>query len=236
MLGSSGNWHSLSKYVFSEAYRVLVVDLRNHGRSPHTDDFSYDAMVEDVEELMDSNDIGSAHLLGHSMGGKVAMHFALTHSERVDGLVVADIAPVDYPHLHEQTLAALEQVDLSKFSSRSDIDSALAAHFEDNSFRQFILKGVAKHDGHYRWTFNLESIVAGYPSLQEAVLGWQPHEGPTLFLRGGRSNYIRDEHMLQIRTLFPYAEVETLPEAGHWIHADEPELFGKRVMAFLRSA
>jgi pimeloyl-ACP methyl ester carboxylesterase len=233
LLGAGGNWHSLADNVFSRAYRTLAVDLRNHGRSPHADEFSYESMARDVLELMDRLEMESAHLLGHSMGGKTAMHFALEHSERVDGLVVADIAPVDYEHRHEDTLAALERLDLGRFRSRTDIENALATDFPDASMRQFILKGVVKRGPRFDWRFNLRSIIDGYPSLQEAVLGWQPHEGPTLFIRGGRSDYIREEHLLQIRTLFPYAEVATIDEAGHWVHADAPERFGETVMSFL---
>ncbi len=190
-------------------------------------------MAADVLEMMDRLELESAHLLGHSLGGKTAMHFALQHSERVDGLVVADIAPVDYPHLHEHTLSSLQQIHLERYSTRSEIDAALASHFPERSLRQFLLKGVTKRGSSYRWTFNLESIVNGYPSLQEAVLGWQSHEAPTLFIRGGQSDYVQDEHELQIRTLFPYAEIATIEKAGHWIHADAPEEFGEIVMSFL---
>jgi len=233
LLGASGNWHSLSKNVFSSEYRVLAVDLRNHGRSPHAETFSYEAMTEDLLELMDRESISSAHFLGHSLGGKTAMHFALEHSERVDGLIIADIAPVDYPNRHEALLATLEGLDLSRFSSRSEIDNALAERFSDASFRQFLMKGLHRTGESFAWTFNLPSIIGGYSSLQEAVLGWQPHEGPTLFIRGARSDYILDEHMMLIRTLFPYAEVETIEDAGHWIHADAPDRFADLVMKFL---
>ncbi|TDI72176.1 MAG: alpha/beta fold hydrolase, partial [Bacteroidetes bacterium] len=194
LLGSGGNWHSLSSNVFCERYRVIVVDQRNHGRSPHSEEFSYDAMTEDVVELMDDLEIESTHLLGHSMGGKTAMNFALQHSVRVDGLVIADIAPVDYPHLHRETLDALLTLDLSDFSSRDEIDSALQNSFPDGSMRNFLMKGVVRAESGFEWMFNLDAINKGYPCLMEAVLGWQPFEGPTLFVHGGKSDYVRQEH------------------------------------------
>ncbi|NNE35174.1 MAG: alpha/beta fold hydrolase [Rhodothermales bacterium] len=236
LLGASGNWHSLAKRVFSKKYRVIAVDLRNHGKSPHFEEFSYDAMAGDLTELMDHLEIDSAHFLGHSMGGKTAMHFALLHSERIDGLVIADIAPVDYPHLHEDTLAALQSIDLSHYSSRNQIESVMSEAFEDRSVLQFLMQGVERKKGEYRWKFHLEAITNGYDSLQEAVLGWQPFEGSALFVRGGKSDYVLDSHMISIRTMFPYAEVETIQEAGHWIHADAPDQFGKIVMTFLETA
>jgi len=215
---------------------VLTVDLRNHGRSPHADEFSYDAMAADLLELLDREHISSAHLLGHSLGGKTAMHFSLLHSERIDGLIVADIAPVDYPNRHEHILEVLSHIHPEELASRQAIERELSRHFNDPSFRKFLLKGVKKHGDSYRWTFNLASIIRGYSGLQEAVLGWQPHEGPVLFLRGGESDYVQEEHLVLIRTLFPYAEIETIERAGHWIHADAPKEFGDRVMAFLDRA
>lgn len=235
LLGSSGNWHTLASRVFGKSYRVIVVDQRNHGRSPHSEAFSYDAMSEDVVELMDDLAIESAHLLGHSMGGKTAMHFALQHSERVNGLVVVDIAPVDYPHLHRKTLDALITLNLTGFSSREQIDSALEPSFPEASMRNFLLKGVVRGEAGFEWMFNLDAINKGYSSLMEAVLGWQPFEGPTLFVHGGKSTYVQQEHLIAIRTQFPYAEISTIEQAGHWIHSDEPDEFGKIVMSFLES-
>jgi len=192
-------------------------------------------MAEDVVELMDEMEIASAHLLGHSMGGKTAMNFALQHSIRVDGLVIADIAPVDYPHLHRKTLDALLKLDLKEFSSREEINGALANSFPEASMRNFLLKGVVRSETGYEWMFNLDAINKGYPCLMEAVLGWQPFEGPTLFVHGGKSNYVQQEHMTAIRTQFPYAEISTIENAGHWIHSDDPGEFGRIVMSFLDS-
>ena len=149
---------------------------------------------------------------------------------------MADIAPVDYPHLHEETLDALLKMDLSEYSSRKDIDEAMQPSFPDPAFREFLLNGVKRRQGRFSWVFHLEAITDGYGSLQEAVLGWQPFEGSTLFIRGGQSDYVLEEHMISIRTMFPYAEIETIEEAGHWIHVDAPDEFGEIVMAFLSRA
>ncbi|MCH8276364.1 MAG: alpha/beta fold hydrolase [Bacteroidetes bacterium] len=233
LLGSSGNWHALAGKVFSREYRVLTIDQRNHGRSPHSEEFSYDVMVDDLIGLMDDLGLESAHLIGHSMGGKTAMHFALTHSERVDDLVVVDIAPVDYPDLHDETFEALFAVDPSEYSSRKEIENALAVYIKGSRVRQFLLKNVSHEDGRYVWKMNLEAIHRGYDTLREAVLGWQPFDGATLFIRGGKSDYVQDEHEISIRTLFPHAEMVTIDDVGHWIHAEAPDRFGEIVMAFL---
>jgi len=146
-------------------------------------------------------------------------------------------------HLIDRAVrAALDQswwnshVTVIDDGGEDDTQAVLSRHFDDPSFRQFLLKGVKRHGDSYRWTFNLASIIRGYSGLQEAVLGWQPHEGPVLFLRGGESDYVQEEHLVLIRTLFPYAEIETIERAGHWIHADAPKEFGDRVMAFLDRA
>ena len=233
MLGDSGNWHTLASTVFGKRFRVLTVDLRNHGRSPHSNEFSYEVMVADLLELLDELDLSSVHLLGHSMGGKTAMHFALAHPERVNDLVVVDIAPVDYPELHDRAFEALLAIDPAEFSSRDDIEVALSEYIEEIPVRLFLLKNVVHRDGKYSWKMNLEAIHTGYSTLREAVLGWQPFDGSTLFIRGGRSDYVLDEHEVSILTLFPNSEISTIEEVGHWVHAEAPERFGAMVIDFL---
>lgn len=235
LLGSGGNWHTLSSRWFGQHFTVYAVDQRNHGRSPHSPEFDYEAMVADLVEFMKDQGLASAHVLGHSMGGKTAMHLALAHPERVDRLVVADMAPRAYPPSHDMIFDALHSIDPAKYGSRQEIDRALAQKIRDTGTRQFLLKNLA-HDpasGGYTWQMDLEAIYNGYDRLNEPIASDHTFDKPALFIRGERSDYVRDEDISGIKWLFPEAEVVTIPDAGHWVHADAPEPFAKAVLAFL---
>jgi len=233
IFGAGGNWHTLSKNEFSSDRDVYAIDQRNHGRSPHNASFSFDDMVSDLEKLMDAIEIDKASILGHSMGGKTAMHFALTHHDRVDQRIVVDIAPVAYPDLHEHLFEALCDIDPAQYSSRDEIDKVLAKSIASLRVRQFLLKNITRKNGSLSWTMNLEAIFQAYPVLRGEVLGWPPFSGDTLFIRGDRSEYIRDEHIPDIHHLFPAAEIKTIADAGHWLHAEKPDEFGRMVSSFL---
>ncbi len=234
LLGASGNWHTLSRSVFSEQYSVYTLDLRNHGRSPHDPVFDYASMTADVREFMLDNQLRHAHVLGHSMGGKVAMWLALQHPELVSRLIVADMAPRAYPPHHMHILNALKGLDLPAFNSRQDIDNALAEHIKEAGVRQFLLKNLASQGGgQYGWKMNLDAIYDNYTRINEGIESEQHYAGPALFVKGGRSNYITEKDSLQIRQLFPAAEIQDLPNAGHWVHAEAPQAFSSMVMSFL---
>lgn len=235
LLGASGNWHTLSRNIFSEQYRVYALDQRNHGRSPHSDRFDYEVMVGDLRQFMDEEGIQSAHLLGHSMGGKTAMHFATQYPGRVKKLIVADIAPREYPGRHDEILDALAAVDPARFEDRNDIDAALAEHIDSKPIRLFLMKNLTldREAKQYRWQMNLPAIRANYDRINQALPADARFEGPTLFIRGARSDYITDEDRDLIRRHFPKATVVTLKDAGHWLHADQPEAFAETVMVFL---
>lgn len=233
LLGASGNWHTLSRNVFSERFRVLTVDQRNHGRSFHSDRFDYPAMAEDVWRFMDEMDLASAHLLGHSMGGKTAMYAALAFPERIDRLIVVDMAPKMYPPHHAHILEALQNINPSTYDQRSDIDDALAASISSYAVRQFLLKNLDYDGERYTWKMNLDAIVEHYDKINQGIDTHRTYEGPTLFIRGGRSDYIEDDDLPRIRKNFPQAELVTIDEAGHWVHADAPEAFAEAVMDFL---
>ncbi len=236
LLGSSDNWQTLSRTVFAERFDVFTVDLRNHGRSPHSAVFDYPTMVDDLAAFLDARGLESAHLLGHSMGGKTAMHFALTHPDRTDSLVVVDIAPKVYPPSHLALLDALYALDLKAHDSRAAIDDALAEHVPDFGVRQFLLKNL-RRDGHggYAWKMNIESIHANYAHLSGSLEADGLYEGPTLFVRGGASTYVADEDTEGIISFFPRAEIVTIDGAGHWVHAEKPQEFAEAVLAFLGS-
>lgn len=235
LLGAGGNWHTISSRWLGQQFTVYAIDLRNHGRSPHSEEFSYEAMVGDLLAFMDEHGLSSAHVLGHSMGGKVAMLFALTHPERVDHLVVADMAPRAYAPSHNDIFDALRSTDPNQYGSRQEIDQAIAQKIVDPGVRQFLLKNLS-HDrerGTYAWQMNLEGIYRNYHRLNEAIDAEHPFEGPALFIRGEKSDYIRDEDVPGIKWLFPEAEFVTIPNAGHWVHAEAPQAFAEAVLAFL---
>jgi esterase len=233
LLGSADNWRAMSRRLGAH-YRVFAVDLRNHGRSPHSDVFDYDVMVADLREFIAQQALGRIMLLGHSMGGKVAMQFALDYPERVDRLVIVDIAPKPYELSQRDLLETLRSLDLSRYKSFGEVDSALAPRVSGQSLRQFLLKNLAKDEnGRLRWQVHLEAIYRNYDKLAQGFAPERTFDKPTLFIRGGRSNYIEDDDARLIRQIFSQAEIATLPEAGHWVHADSPNEFFQTVMNFL---
>lgn len=234
LLGASGNWHTLSRNVFSEHFQVFAVDQRNHGRSPHADRFDYEVMADDMKAFMEQHGLSEAHLLGHSMGGKTAMHVALQHPEKVDRLIVVDMAPKAYPPHHEQILEALRGLDLSTFDSREEIDAALAEEISSKPVRQFLLKNLSYDgEGDYTWQMNLEGIYQSYDEILAGIDTERTFDGPALFVRGETSDYVTEEDLPRIRKNFPQAELRTVKGAGHWVHADQPEAFAEVVMEFL---
>ena len=234
LLGSGDNWHTLSRTVFGQHFDVFTVDQRNHGRSPHSPVFDYPTMVNDLEAFMDSHDLDTAHLLGHSMGGKTAMHFALTHPDRTDSLIVVDIAPKVYPARHTLIFDALRNLDLETHRTRAAIDATLRPQIASPAIRNFLLKNL-RHNGAggYTWKPNIESIYQNYTHLSGSLEADGLFENPTLFIRGGSSDYVADEDTELIISFFPDAEITTIEGAGHWVHADQPEALAETVLAFL---
>jgi esterase len=236
LLGSADNWRSMSRRLGAH-YQVFAVDLRNHGRSPHSDVLDYDVMAADVWEFIEQQALRHIMLLGHSMGGKVAMQFAVDHPEQVDRLIVADTAPKAYEPSQRYLLKAMRSLDLSRYKSFADVGAALAPEVSSESLRQFLIKNLARdEDGHLRWKMHLEAIDRNYDKLLGGLAVERSFNKPTLFIRGGRSNYIEDDDALLIRQMFPQAEIVTLPEAGHWVHVDQPEEFFQTVLNFLNRA
>lgn len=235
LLGASSNWHTLARSVFCRHYTVYTLDQRNHGRSPHADRIDYPSMAGDLLHFLEDHNIGKCHLIGHSMGGKTAMEFALEHSERVMRLLVVDIAPKSYPPRHEEILKALRNVDLSKMTSRADIDHALADRIPEPTVRRFLLKNLSynSESSLYEWELNLATIQDDYDQLNKGIENSRMFEGPTLFVRGADSDYMEDGDENAIRKLFPNAEFEIIDNAGHWVHADQPENFAEIAKNFL---
>ena len=229
-LASSRNWRQIARRL-SERFRVYVPDQRNHGISPHAEQMDYSLMAADLSAFMDQLDLQSAVLLGHSMGGKTAMWFALNYPDRVARLVVADIAPVVYQHNFDRLIQSLRELPLASLSNRKQADNCLADAIPDSGFRQFLLQNLILRDGQYAWRINLDYCqqsaghIVGFPST-EALPGFT---GDALFITGENSTYFRPE---AIPALFPKATVKTVANAGHWLHAEQPEHFVKAVEDF----
>jgi esterase len=233
LFGSLDNWAGISRRLASFC-QVFTLDLRNHGRSPHSDSFNYDLMAADILEFLQTHSLPRANVLGHSMGGKVAMLFALRHPDQLGKLIVADMAPKAYPPVHREILDALLALDLASFKRRDQIDAALAPDIPQTAVRQFLLKNLATgDDGRLRWKLNLDAITRHYDELTLPIESESPSPGPALFIRGGRSDHVLDSDLDPIRHLFPQARFVTIPEAGHWVHADAPEAFAQAVVDFL---
>lgn len=232
LFGSADNWRSHIK-SWAETRRVIAVDLRNHGRSPHVSGMSYSEQAADVIALLDRLEIEQCDLLGHSMGGKVAMQVALDAPERLRRLVVADIAPVAYGHGHDEIFAAFEAVRDAHPASRKEADGVMAQHVDTPAIRQFLATNLVRlEDDSMGWRVGLDQIAAGYMQIVEAPQGAGPVELPTLLLWGARSNYVQQNGMAVMRERFPALEDASL-DAGHWLHAERAAEFQQAVLVFL---
>ena len=236
LLGMLDNWQTQSKLYAEAGMKVYAIDQRNHGKSPHRDVFNFEAMARDAHDFMNQHAIASAYVLGHSMGGKTAMQFALTYPELVDKLVVVDVAPKKYPAAHDEILDAMASLKLNQFITRQEADNEIAKRLPKYSLRQFVLKNLARAEsGELKWKVNLPVIKKHYPEIAGDITVDGVFAKPTLFIKGGRSNYIRQSDEKRMHKLFPTSTILTLPDAGHWIHAEKPEEFGKVVLKFLLS-
>ncbi len=233
LFGSSDNWQSLAKQ-FGRHYQVILVDLRNHGRSPHDDSFNFEVMVDDLFELCQRLDLSDIILLGHSLGGKVAMNFARSHPDMLHKLIVVDIAPRAYPIHHMELINALNELDLPTIKSRNEADQLLQAKIPAFSTRQFLLKNLKRTSEGFEWKMNLPIIAQ---NLGQVMVGLDAteavFEGPTLFINGGKSRYIEESDHPKIRTYFPQAILKQIDQVGHWVHAEAPKEFYEICMEFM---
>jgi esterase len=233
LFGSGENWVSIGR-ALADAFRVYLVDLRNHGRSPHIANMSYPEMAEDLFEFAEEQKLSRFSLLGHSMGGKTAMQFALQHSERVRRLVVVDIAPRQYAPRHLEILTALTSLELNSFQTRTEIEEALAPRIPELAVRRFLLKNLKRDPGgKFRWQMNLAALSKDYARLNQDLNLAETFEQPALFLLGGQSDYVGDADWPLIHRFFPRAEIQSIPEAGHWVHAEAQTHFIRIVREFL---
>ncbi len=236
LFGMSDNWVSIAKELADEGLHVYIPDQRNHGRSGHSDIHNYPAMVDDLLEFMDARELEMAYLMGHSMGGKTAMQFAFDYPERVQKLVVADMSPTlsQRGDIHTGIIDSLLQIDLGKHKSRQEVARAMQSKIANERLRHFLQKNLYWKDrGSMGWRVNLDAIGQNLQEIFEPIDAPVPFEKPSLFIRGGKSNYVPDEDIPRIHKLFPQARIKTLDGASHWLHAEEPASFTKEVSFFL---
>jgi pimeloyl-ACP methyl ester carboxylesterase len=236
LFGSSRNWAAIAK-KFSVSHRVFMLDLPIHGASVWTDTIDYEQMYNIISEFLVEHDLKGATILGHSMGGKVAMTLALKQPELIGRLIVADIAPVKYNHDNLSIITALEDVDLNLIKIRSDADKQLIKSIPEQMMRSFLLQNLVHGEYHYEWRINIPvlkkslSTLQAFPSFSKNVL----FDGPTLFLAGIRSDFIEQKHHKRIANFFPGSSIVEIADAGHWLHADNPNDFISSVTHFVSS-
>ena len=235
LFGLSDNWVTFGRQI-SEHYSVYIPDLRNHGQSPHSKVFDFPSLENDLAELIEERELDQPVLIGHSLGGKTAMFFALHHPELVKKLVVVDISLRKSPpnREHQQLLNAMMAVDFNAVKARSDVEKQLQIHVKSQKLRQFLLKNVYWRDRHsLDWRLNLQALNENLLTIFEGVDVPGIYPGPTLFIRGGLSEYILDSDLGDLKLKFPGAEVKTIANASHWVHADAPGEFYDLVKEFL---
>lgn len=233
LFGSGDNLNQLGQELASH-YQVITMDLRNHGRSPHDPLMTYPLMAQDVVETLHHLGIPRCDLVGHSMGGKVAMQVALQHAKRVHKLVVVDIAPVTYSAHHQAVFKAMDKLNKAlPIVSRKAADELLAEELETPELRQFLLKNLTVDDDGLIWRLGYSAIRQQYPQLLKAPSGPLPFTGTTLFVRGGLSEFILPEHRMPTLHAFPNAQLREVADAGHWVHFEKPRLFNAMVQRFL---
>ncbi|MCC7233022.1 MAG: alpha/beta fold hydrolase [Bacteroidia bacterium] len=236
LFGLGDNWKTQANLFSQEGYAVYSVDLRNHGRSPHSDEMSYELMAEDLNRFANINRLESIVMIGHSMGGKSAMFFARKYPQKLSRLIVVDIAPRYYSPHHQSVIAAMDAVDLKSIHSRRDAEQILRQGLTDEATIQFLLKNLYwKSDESLSWRFNLPVLEREIESLGSALPPDSHIAVPTLFIRGSRSGYLSTEDEPGIRKIFTDVRFVTVPDAGHWVHAENPKGFYAAVNRFIRS-
>ena len=232
LFGMSDNWQSLAKR-YADYFEVHLIDQRHHGRSPHADEFSYLHLSNDLHQYIVDNQLNDVIIIGHSLGGKTAMQFAVSYPEFLSKLIIVDISPRFYPIHHDKIIEGLKMLDFSILKSRSQADAVLSEYIEEGDVRQFLLKSMSwKEKGQLDFRFNLKSISQNIANVGEALDNEANCSIPTLFIKGGNSNYINDDDEDLIFKHFTDAEIQTVDEVGHWLHAEKPQEFFEMTVRF----
>ncbi|MDC6387268.1 alpha/beta fold hydrolase [Maribacter sp. PR1] len=234
-LGMSDNWKTLGTQYAENGFEVHLLDQRNHGRSFQSADFNYDLLAKDLLDYLNDKKIDKATIIGHSMGGKTAMQFACSYPEKTKKLLVADIAPRYYPPHHQDILNALNSLDLNSIKSRSDADQQLGRYLENFGVRQFLLKNLYRtKDKKFGLRMNLRVLSDKMEEIGENISSSESFNGPTLFLKGSKSEYVSEADTAQIKRHFPNARIEVIENAGHWLHAENPTQFFEKSLRFFQ--
>ena len=231
MFGSLSNLGNLARCL-SNQFRVISVDLRNHGDSPHDSVFDMATMAEDILYLMDILSLPTAFIVGHSLGGKVGMQLALSHSDRVNKLVVADISPVTYQPRNDPALNGLIALSEASIQNRNQAEELLADFISDSQTRAFLLKNLKRNDDRFVLKLNMNAVIENYGTALVAAPSGDQFDNPCLFIKGETSAYIQEKHRPIIKDMFPNSQVNVISGAGHWLHAEKPKLFNNQVMEF----
>jgi pimeloyl-ACP methyl ester carboxylesterase len=231
LMGSSDNWLTQAR-MFSEHYKVFSVDQRNHGQSPHCDEFNYKVFSNDLKDFITGHELEKPIVLGHSMGGKAAMNFAVTNPDILETLIVVDIAPVAYEVRHDHIVEGLLAIPIDAITSRNEADEVLSKYVDEIGVRQFLLKNLARKDGGFEWKLNLPVIDKNLELIGEGMQFEGSFDKKTLFIKGKRSDYIQEKDQPRIKEIFPNSELIVM-ETGHWVQAEQPEAFVRIVSEFL---
>lgn len=232
LFGMSDNWQRLGK-EFADFYEVHLIDQRNHGRSPHSEVFNYDLMTADLVEYIQDHDLSNVLLMGHSLGGKTVMELAVKHPDLIEKLIVVDISPKTYGVHHDKIITGLQSLDFDVLKSRGEAERKLAEYIADARVRQFLLKSLYwVEKGKLAFRFKLDAIAEQITEVGKALSTHTVYEGPCLFIAGANSEYILDEDEDLILSHFPEAEIVTITDAGHWVHAEQPKRFFDEVLRF----
>jgi len=233
LFGSCANLNMVARQL-KQHYLVTNIDVRNHGHSFQINNMHYSEMAKDIIALLDHLNINTTSLLGHSMGGKIAMQTALDFPDRINQLIVADIAPVEYPPHHNRIIEGLKALDLTIIKSRKEADVQLADYVNDSGVRQFLLRNLEQVDKHFQFQCNLDFISQCYPQIMQGYQGSGKFTKPTLFIKGGKSDYLLPKHQAYIKQLFPASHAKIINDAGHWLHAEKSVIFNHLVTDFLK--
>ena len=232
LFGMSDNWSSLAK-LYADFFEVHLIDQRNHGHSPHANEFSYLHLSDDLHQYITDNQLNDVIIIGHSLGGKTAMHFAVSFPELIHKLIIVDISPRFYPIHHDKIIEGLKILDFSILKSRSQVDGVLSKYIKDSDVRQFLLKSIYwKERNQLDFRFNLNAISQNISNVGEALNNDANCSVPTLFIRGENSNYINDDDEDLIFKHFTNVEIQTMDQAGHWLHAEKPQKFFEMSIRF----
>ncbi len=235
-LGMGDNWKTLGRKIAEQGFQVHLLDQRNHGRSPHNDNFNYSIMADDLEVYCQKSQLKNISLIGHSMGGKTAMLFAVNYPKAVKNLIVADIGPKYYPLHHQDILDGLSSLDFDVLKSRGEVDQELSKYVQDMGVRMFLMKNLYwKEKGKLALRINLDALIKNASEIGTELSNDKSFQGNTLFLKGEKSNYILKEDEVRIKNQFPNSLLREIPGAGHWLHAENPTDFLSNVLEFVKN-